>query len=52
MAKIIQIRHIPDRLHRELKTHAALAGLSLGEFLLQEIRKLAEEPIPIKWPRA
>jgi plasmid stability protein len=31
MSKIIQIRNVPDALHRRLKSRAALAGLSLSD---------------------
>ena len=41
---MIQIRNVPDALHRGLKSRAALAGLSLSEFLLREIREVAERP--------
>jgi plasmid stability protein len=41
---MIQIRHVPDALHRELKSRAALAGMSLSDYLLGEIRDLAERP--------
>jgi antitoxin FitA len=44
MPKMIQIRHVPDDLHRRLKARAALAGLSLSEYLLQEVRRTAERP--------
>lgn len=46
MAKMIQIRHVPDALHRELKARAAMAGLSLSDFLVREVRKIAEQPTP------
>jgi plasmid stability protein len=46
MAKMIQLRHVPDPLHRRLKARAALAGLSLSDFLVREIRKIAEQPTP------
>lgn len=46
MAKMIQLRHVPDALHRALKARAALAGLSLSDFLLREVRKVAEQPSP------
>ena len=36
MAKMIQLRHVPDDLHRKLKARAALAGLSLSDYLLRE----------------
>jgi antitoxin FitA len=44
MSTMIQIRNVPDALHRELKSRAALAGMSLSEYLLAEIRELAERP--------
>jgi plasmid stability protein len=46
MAKMIQLRHVPDTLHRQLKARAALAGLSLTDFLVREVRKIAEQPTP------
>jgi len=46
MAKIIQLRNVPDSLHRKLKARAAMAGLSLSDFLVREIRKAAERPTP------
>jgi hypothetical protein len=44
MPKMIQLRHVPDDLHRRLKARAALAGLSLSDYLLQEVRRTAERP--------
>ena len=44
MAKMIQLRHVPDALHRQLKARAALEGMSLSDFLIREARKLAEQP--------
>jgi plasmid stability protein len=44
MAKMIQVRNVPDTVHRTLKARAALAGMSLSDFLLAEIRQLAERP--------
>ncbi len=41
---MIQIRNVPDELHRRLKARAALAGMSLSEYLLQEIKQTAERP--------
>jgi plasmid stability protein len=41
---MIQLRHVPDALHRQLKSRAALAGLSLSDFLLREVRKIAGQP--------
>jgi antitoxin FitA len=44
MSTMIQIRNVPDALHRKLKSRAALAGMSLSDYLLSEIRELAERP--------
>ncbi|HTX14085.1 MAG TPA: hypothetical protein VMD77_02235 [Candidatus Baltobacteraceae bacterium] len=44
MTKMIQVRNVPDNLHRTLKAQAALAGMSLSDFLLAEIRRVAERP--------
>jgi len=44
MAVMIQIRNVPDTLHRRLKARAALAGMSLSDYLLSEIREVAERP--------
>lgn len=44
MSKMIQIRNVPDALHRTLKSRAALAGMSLSDFLLAEIRHVASRP--------
>jgi antitoxin FitA len=41
---MVQIRNVPDALHRQLKSRAALAGMSLSDYLLGEIRHLAERP--------
>jgi antitoxin FitA len=44
MTAMIQIRNVPDALHRQLKSRAALAGMSLSEYLLSEIRQVAQRP--------
>jgi plasmid stability protein len=44
MTAMIQIRNVPDALHRRLKSRAALAGMSLSDYLLSEIRHAAERP--------
>jgi plasmid stability protein len=41
---MIQIRNVPDALHRRLKARAALSGQSLSDYLLNEIRQAAERP--------
>ena len=44
MPTMIQIRNVPEALHRQLKSRAALAGMSLSDYLLGEIRQVAERP--------
>lgn len=44
MAKMIQIRNVPDDLHRTLKARAAKAGMTLSDYLLQEVREVAARP--------
>jgi len=44
MGATIQIRNVPEALHRQLKSRAALAGMSLSDYLLDEIRQMAERP--------
>ncbi|TAL02993.1 MAG: hypothetical protein EPO08_05565 [Rhodospirillaceae bacterium] len=46
MSKMIQLRNVPDTLHRQLKARAALAGLPLSDFLIREARKVADRPSP------
>ena len=41
---MIQVRNVPDSVHRTLKSRAALAGMSLSDYLLKEIRLIAERP--------
>jgi antitoxin FitA len=44
MARMIQVRNVPDALHRGLKARAAMAGMSLSDYLLGELREIAERP--------
>ena len=44
MSCMIQIRNVPDTVHRRLKAQAALEGLSLSEYLLREVRRVADRP--------
>jgi len=41
---MIQIRNVPDDLHRLLKSRAALAGQSLSDYLLEELKRVAQRP--------
>jgi plasmid stability protein len=44
MNRMIQVRNVPDTLHRTLKARAAMAGMSLSGYLLGELRQIAERP--------
>jgi len=44
MSKMIQLRNVPDSLHRKLKARAAMAGMSLSDYLLSEIKEIADRP--------
>jgi plasmid stability protein len=44
MSKMIQLRNVPDSLHRSLKARAAMSGRSLSDYLLAEIKEIAERP--------
>jgi plasmid stability protein len=43
---LIQIRNVPDEVHRTLKMRAAAAGTSLSEYVLREVTRVAESPTP------
>jgi plasmid stability protein len=44
MYRMIQVRNVPEALHRSLKVRAASAGMSLSDYLLAELREIAERP--------
>jgi plasmid stability protein len=41
VSKMVQIRNVPDDIHRELKVRAARAGMSLSDYLNAELARLA-----------
>jgi len=43
MSKMIQIRNVPDDLHRKMKARAAMEGMTLSDYLLRELRHLADQ---------
>lgn len=43
---MIQIRHVPDRLHRRLKVRATAAGMTLSDFLRAELERVADQLSP------
>ena len=44
MSKMVQIRNVPDTLHRKLKVRAAHSGQTLSDYLLAELERLAARP--------
>lgn len=46
MAKSIQLRHVPDALHRRLRARAAMAGTTLSDYLKQELERIAAQLTP------
>lgn len=44
MSKLIQIKNVPDTIHRTLKARAASAGMTLSDYLLKEISDVAAKP--------
>ena len=41
---MIQIRNVPDDVHKVMKVRAAEAGMSLSDYLLREIERTARRP--------
>jgi plasmid stability protein len=37
MSKMIQIRNVPDDLHKQLKIRAAAAGMSMSDYIKREL---------------
>ncbi|MFI5309643.1 MAG: hypothetical protein ACHQQ3_00300 [Gemmatimonadales bacterium] len=46
MSKMIQIRHVPDALHRALRARAARAGMPLSDYLRHELERSASQLTP------
>jgi plasmid stability protein len=44
MSTMVQIRKVPDELHRRLKVRAATEGMSMSDYVLREIRKSLDRP--------
>jgi hypothetical protein len=41
---MIQLRHVPQSVHRKLKARAAMSGMSLSAYLVREVTRVAEQP--------
>jgi plasmid stability protein len=46
MGKLVQVRDVPDDVHAVLKSRAALAGVSLSEYVRGELARVAARPTP------
>lgn len=44
MSRMLQIRNVPDALHRKLKARALSSGQTLSDYLLAELDRLAARP--------
>lgn len=42
--KMLQVRNVPDDLHRRLKARAAMEGTTLSDLALAELRRAMERP--------
>ena len=49
MSKMIQIRDVPEPLHRMLNARAARVGMSLSDFIKRELKCSAERPTMQEW---
>jgi plasmid stability protein len=46
MSKMIQLRNVPDSLHKRLRARAAMAGMTLSDYLQQELERTAAQLTP------
>jgi antitoxin FitA len=46
MGSLVQIRDVPDHVHRTLKARAAASGMSLSEYLRALLERDAARPTP------
>lgn len=46
MPVMIQLRNVPDELHHRLKARAAMEGMTLSDYLIAEVARVAERPTP------
>lgn len=46
MPTMIQLRNVPDELHRKLKARAAASGQTLSDYLIAEVRAISERATP------
>lgn len=46
---MIQVRDVPEDVHRTLKARAAREGMSLSDFIKRELKRSAEQPSMLEW---
>ncbi len=46
---MIQVRDVPEQVHRTLKARAAREGMSLSDFIKRELEQAAERPTMREW---
>ena len=46
---MIQVRDVPEQVHRTLKARAAREGMSLSEFIKRELERSVERPTMREW---
>lgn len=44
MSKMIQVRNVPEEIHRRAKARAAMLGMSMSDYILRELRQALERP--------
>ena len=49
MSKMLQVRNVPDRVHRTLRERAARQGKTLSSYVLEELERLASQPALDEW---
>lgn len=46
MSKMIQVRNVPDDVHRTLKVRAAQSGMTLSDYIKRDLERQAKRPTP------
>jgi plasmid stability protein len=49
MSKMVQIRDVPDKVHRTLKARAAREGMNLSDYIKRELERSTERPSIYEW---
>jgi len=49
MSRMLQVRNLPDEIHRTLKSRAAREGMTLSDFVKRELQNSASLPTQQEW---